>query len=140
MGVHDSGGVQRAGLGQDVFHAAANLTNRGDYCTLILDRAGRILSCGNPAERMLGDSQVRLVGRRISEFVSGLFLEGSSPSFTARYLVYLCSDGDWRRFDAVDACGRAIAVELNLARMASSGSEKDMFLLNLRRSEPANHA
>lgn len=140
MAVQGSSGLQAAALKQDVFHAAANLVNRGDYCTLILDRVGRILSCGTPAERLLGDSQARLLGRHISEFVSGLFRDGSSPSFTARYLVYLCSDGDWRRFDAVDASGRAFAVELILARMASKGSDKEMFLLNLRRSEHLKHA
>ncbi len=120
---------------QDVFHAAANFVNRGDYCTLILDRLGRILSCGTPAERIFGASQVRLVGRLISDFVAGLFLNGSSPSYCARYLVYLCADGEWRKFEAKDAAGREFTVELNLARMASVSPEREMFLLNVRRPE-----
>ncbi|MFH1872265.1 MAG: PAS domain S-box protein [Pseudomonadota bacterium] len=124
-----------AGATQDVFHAAANFVNRGDYCTLILDRLGRILSCGTPAERIFGASQVRLVGRLISDFVAGLFLNGSSPSYCARYLVYLCADGEWRKFEAKDAAGRAFTVELNLARMASVSPEREMFVLNVRRPE-----
>lgn len=120
---------QQAGATQDVFHAAANFVNRGDYCTLILDRLGRILSCGTPADRIFGASQ----GRLISDFVAGLFLNGSSPSYCARYLVYLCADGEWRKFAAKDAAGRAFTVELNLARMVSVSPEREMFLLNVRR-------
>ncbi|WP_310452733.1 hypothetical protein [Sulfuritalea sp.] len=126
---------QQAGATQDIFHAAANFANRGDYCTLILDRLGRILSCGTPAERIFGASQVRLVGRLISDFIAGLFLNGSSPSYCARYLVYLCADGEWRKFEAKDAAGRAFTIELNLARMASVSPEREMFLLNVRRPE-----
>jgi len=126
---------QQAGATQDIFHAAANFVNRGDYCTLILDRLGRILSCGTPAERIFGAGQVGLVGRLISDFIAGLFLNGSSPSYCARYLMYLCADGEWRKFEAKDAAGRAFAVELNLARMASVSPEREMFLLNVRRPE-----
>ncbi|MDP1612910.1 MAG: hypothetical protein Q8M11_17795 [Sulfuritalea sp.] len=131
---------QQAGAKQDIFHAAANFVHRDDYCTLILDRLGRILSCGAPAERIFGASQVRLVGRFISDFVVGLFLDGSSPSYSARYLVYLCADGEWRRFEARDAAGQPLAVELNLARVATVSPDREMFLLNVRRPErPTGH-
>ena len=114
-------------------HAAANLVNGAQYGTLILDRLGRILSCGAPAEKIFGASQVRLVGRWISEFIGDLFLAGSSPSYNARYLVYLCADGEWRKFEARDADGQGFKVELNLSRVTTDGHE--MFLLNLRRPE-----
>jgi len=127
---------QDADSKQDIFDAAANFVRRGDYGTLILDRMGRILSCGAPAERIFGASQVRLVGKLISDFVAGLFLGGSSPSYNARYLVYLSADGKWRKFEARDASGQAFAVELNLARMATNNAEREMFLLNVRRPEP----
>ncbi|MBI3095276.1 MAG: hypothetical protein HYY97_10435 [Rhodocyclales bacterium] len=126
---------QQADATQDIFHAAANFVNRGEYCTLILDRLGRILSCGTPAERIFGAGQVGLVGRLISDFIAGLFLNGSSPSYSARYLMYLCADGEWRKFEAKDVTGRAFTVELNLARMASVSPEREMFLLNVRRPE-----
>ncbi|MDZ4253965.1 MAG: hypothetical protein U1A72_15455 [Sulfuritalea sp.] len=126
---------QQAGATQDIFYAAANYVNQDDYCTLILDRLGRILSCGTPAERIFGSGQVRLVGRVISDFIAGLFLNGSSPSYCARYLMYLCADGEWRKFEAKDAAGQAFTVELNLARMASVSPEREMFLLNVRRPE-----
>lgn len=135
MGGQIPAGLQQVEPTQDMFHAAENFERTGDYCTLILDRQGRILSCGTPAERIFGASQVRLIGKLISDFVSGLLVGGSSPSFTARYLVYLCADGEWRRYEARDAGGQAFAVELNLARVASSGADRELFLLNVRRPE-----
>ena len=130
---HSSAAEQQAGSKQDVTHAVANLANKDDYGTLILDRLGRILSCGAPAEKIFGASQVRLMGRRISEFIAGLFLAGSSPSYNARYLVYLCADGEWRTFAATDADGQGFAVEINLSRVMTDGQE--IFLLNVRRPE-----
>lgn len=123
--------LRQAESKQDMTDAVANFVNRGEYGTLILDRVGRILSCGEPAEKIFRASQVRLMGRRISEFIAGLFLAGSSPSYNARYLVYLCADGEWRKFEATDADGQGFAVELNLSRMMTDGQE--MFLLNVRR-------
>lgn len=136
MGGQSATVQQEAESKQDIFHAAANFAKRGEYGTLILDRLGRILSCGTPAERIFGASQVRLIGHPISDFVAGLFLGGSSPSYNARYLVYLCADGEWRKFEARDAAGQAFTVELNLARMATESPEREMFLLNVRRQEP----
>lgn len=135
MDGHNATARQQVGTTQDIFHAAANFVNRGDYCTLILDRVGRILSCGTPAERIFGAGQVRLAGRLISDFIAGLFLNGSSPSYCARYLMYLCADGEWRKFEAKDSDGQAFTVELNLARMATVSPEREMFLLNVRRPE-----
>ena len=135
---HGSPVLHEAGSKQDLLDATANFVNRGDYGTLILDRSGRILSCGAPAERMFGASHVRLMGRWISEFIAGLFLAGSSPSYSARYLVYLCADGEWRKFEAKDAAGQEFTVELNLSRMATDGQE--IFLLNVRRPEMTTHS
>ena len=134
MGAQFSAGLEQAEP-EDIFHAAATFERRDDCGTLILDRVGRILSCGTPAERMFGASQVRLIGNLISDFVAGLFLGGSSPSYNARYLVHLCADGQWRKYEARDADGQAFAVELNLAHMATPGSDHEMFLLNVRRPE-----
>lgn len=103
--------------------------------TLLLDRVGRILSCGEPAARLLAASQASLIGRWISDFIAGLFLAGSSPSYRARYLGYLCADDAWRRFPAVDGNGQPLLVDINLARMASGNSAREIFLLNLRRPD-----
>lgn len=121
---------------QDVFHAVANFEKRDDYGTLILDRLGRIVSCGTPAERIFASSRVRLIGRLISDFVVGLLLGGNSPSFNTRYLVHLCADGQWRKYEARDGAGEVFALELNLARMITAGEDREMFLLNMRRPEP----
>lgn len=136
MGAQITAGLQQADSEQDIFQAAATFERRGDYGTLILDRVGRILSCGTPAERIFGANRVRLMGNLISDFVGGLFLGGSSPSYNARYLVHLCADGQWHKYEARDAGGQAFAVELNLARLATTaGSDSEMFLLNVRRPE-----
>ena len=114
----------------EIIDAAANF-DAGEYCTLILDRAGRIVSCGAAAERMFAASQIRLIGRWIHELIAGLFRSESSPSYSARYMVYLCSDGEWRKFEARDEGGRRFGVELNLSRIVTDGEE--MLLLNVRR-------
>ena len=112
-------------------HAAASLVSDGEHGTLMIDCMGRILSCGAPAERLFDASQARLIGRQISDFITGLLLGGTSPSYRARYLVYLCADGDWRQFEARDAHGRAFSVELSVSQMMANGQE--IFLLTVRR-------
>ncbi|MCX7149676.1 MAG: PAS domain-containing protein [Rhodocyclales bacterium] len=129
--------LQQAASKPDMIHAGANLVNGALHGTLVLDRLGRILSCGAPAEKIFGASQVRLVGRWISEFIGGLFLAGSSPSYNTRYLVYLCADGEWRKFEARDADGQGFEVELNLPRVMTD--EQEIFLLNLRGPEDDTH-
>lgn len=133
MDIRGMGERQESSSSQDAFRAAANCAKRSDYCTLILDSLGRILSCGTPAERIFGLSQARLIGRPVSDFVAGLFLKDSSPSYSARYLGYLCSDREWRKFEAKDGDGQTFHVDLNLARMATHGPEREMYLVNLRR-------
>ncbi|MCF8151001.1 MAG: PAS domain S-box protein [Sulfuritalea sp.] len=117
-------------------HAEATLAGHGETGRLILDRLGRILSCGSPAERIFGANQVRLIGKRISEFIAGFGLSEHSPSFNQRYLVYLCADNAWRKFEATDSDGHRIAVELNLARVNTGGEE--MFLLSVRLDDAKN--
>lgn len=127
---HDPGLAQPAEPKPDMFRVAAN--HHGEYGTLIVDRVGRILSCGVPAENIFKAGHSRLVGRQIPEFIDGLFLAGSSPSYSARHLVFLCSDGEWRRFQATDAHGNRFPLELNLSRIVTDGQE--MFLVNVRRA------
>lgn len=105
------------------------------HAALVLDRLGRILSCGEPAARLLAASQASLIGRWISDFISGMFRVGSSPSYCARYLGHLCADDAWRRFPAVDDNGQPLLVDINLARLASGHSPREIFLLNLRRQD-----
>lgn len=131
----DSSTRQQVGAKPGVFEVAAAIANGNEYGTLILDSQGRIRSCGATAEEMLGESQLLLSGRRISTFIADLLLGGNSPSYSARYLVYLCAEGEWRKFEAMDARGQVFAVELNLSRMFANGQE--VFLLCMRRPEEA---
>lgn len=128
-----SSGAQRATSRQDLFRVAANLPNKDEYGTLILDRAGRIISCGTPAAHIFGAPRDRMVGRCISDFVVGLFPASNSPSYRARHLVHLCNHGDWRTFAAMEGNGQRFMVELNIARMVTDGQE--IFVLNVRRSD-----
>ena len=137
MDAQSSAGLQQAESKQKLVDAAANFVNRGDYGTLILDRLGRILSCGAPAERIFRTNQTRLIEHLISDFVAGLFPGESSPDDQQTCLVDWCVDGEWRRFVARDPGGLAFAVELKLVRMATPSPDREMFLLNVRRPAPA---
>lgn len=132
MDGESSAAAERTVAQRDLFRSAANLVSRDAYGTLILDRAGRIRSCGEPAEHMFRASQVRLIGRQISEFIAGLHPEGRSPSYSARYLAYLCASGEWRKYDAKDIDGRTFAIELKMSQMVTEG--RDMFLLTMRKA------
>lgn len=136
MGAQSSAEPRQAASKQDLVAAAANFVNRGDYGTLILDRQGRILSCGIPAERIFRTNQLRLIEHLISDFVAGLFPGESSPGEQQACLLDSCVDGEWRRFVARDAEGQAFAVELKLVRIGTPSPEREMFLLNVRRPEP----
>lgn len=118
-------------------HAAADLATSGGYGTLILDRFGRIVSCGVAATIIFGEGQTRLAGREISEFIAGLFLPGASPSCCGPHLGYLCADDDWRRYEATDATGRRFVVQAMLSRMSFDGEldGEELFLLTVRRPE-----
>lgn len=110
-------------------HGAAGL----EHCqvaTLILDRMGRIASCGEAVEAIFSETQSSLIGRGIAELIGGLCLGGTSPSYTSRYLDYLSGDGNWRRFEVRDAVGDRFPVEIKLAPIASEGQR--LFLLNIR--------
>jgi len=113
--------------------AAASPVEGDELGVLLLDRLGRIVSCGEPAERIFGADQSRLIGRHIQEFIVGLFVGGTSPSYNARYLVYLCGNCEWRVFDARDVGGHPFKLALNLSQTVTDGRE--IFLVNVRRSE-----
>ena len=128
----DPGRLQPAEPERDLFQVAATLANADEYGTLIVDRVGRIISCGMPVEQIFGVRHAHLVGRHMPEFIDGVFLNGSSPSYSARHLVFLCSDGEWRTFQATDAQGVRFALEVNLSRIVTDGQE--MYLVNVRRA------
>lgn len=108
---------------------AANLM-QAQFCTFILDRMGRIVSCGEPSERIFLEISSRLTGRGIADFIDGLCLGGTSPSYSARYVDHLCAETEWRRFAARDASGQRFFVELKLSPIVAEGER--LFLLNLR--------
>lgn len=114
-----------------MFLAAANFDNRDDYGTLILDRMGSIVSCGEPAGQIFGISHVRMVGRYIQDFVEGLFLGVTSPGFNERFIAYLCTQDKWRELDAKDARNHRFPVEVNLSKIVAE--HRELLLLNVRR-------
>lgn len=100
------------------------------FATFILDRMGRIVSCGEPGERIFAESPSRMIGRGIAEFIDGLCLSGTSASYNARYLEHLCAELAWRKYPARDVTGQRFFVELNLVAIVADGQR--LFLLNLR--------
>ena len=131
---------ERIALEQWASGVVPGFRKRKDASTLVLDQFGRILSCSTSAERIFGTSQVGMLGRTISDFISGVFHAGSSPSYSARHLVYLCAGGDWCRFEARDASGQSFPIEVSLARMASINTGRDMYLMDVRQLVPAQAA
>lgn len=123
--------LQQTGIEKDVLRVAANLAGKEEFGTLILDRLGRIRSCGAPAEKIFGTGQVRMTGRPVSDFIKGLHLADGSPSYSARYLGYLGVCAEWRRFEAKNVAGIGFTVEVKLSRTVLDG--EDVFLLNVHR-------
>ncbi|MCK9381681.1 MAG: hypothetical protein M0P95_11555 [Sulfuritalea sp.] len=123
--------LQETGSTRGMFARAANLATELECGTLVLDRGGKILGCGEFAEEIFRTSPARLLGRRISDFIAGLSLGRSSPSYSARYLDYLCTNGEWHKFDAKDAGGQRFTVELILSHGVAEGRE--VFFLTARR-------
>lgn len=118
---------------RDMHLSMAALANGTECGTMTLDSFGRILGCCVTAEQIFGANRGNLVGRRVSDLIAGLFRGGSSPSYGARYLIYLSATRGWHIFEATDTVGRPFAVGLNLIRTQVSGRE--MFVLSLRRLE-----
>ena len=108
----------------------------GDLGTVMLDSLGRILSCGEPVEKLFGLRSFELMGRWISDFIAGLLHEGRSPSYDARYLAHLCRTDGWHEFRARNEAGTAFMVELYLSRIVTCSQE--IFLLYVRRSGEAS--
>lgn len=118
---------------RDMRLSTVALANSTECSTLTLDSFGRIRGCCAAAEQIFGANRGNLVGRRVSDLIAGLSRGGISPSYDARYLVYLSATSGWHRFEATDTAGRRFAVELNLFRTLEDGRE--MFILSLRRPE-----
>jgi len=116
--------LQQPELEQYMLRVAAKPVTTLENAAVILDRAGRILSCGVPAEKLFGANRAQLAGRWISELISCFLREGSSPGYGAKYLVELCADDKWRRVEAKDAGGRELEVELRLSQMNASNEDR----------------
>ncbi len=101
--------------------------------SLLLDRQGRVLSCGAPTEKLFGASHQQLMGRDISSLIGDLLPGACRVGDDASYIDHLCADGEWRSFAAQDVGGHPFAVELKLSPMVASHQE--IFLLNVRRLE-----
>jgi PAS domain-containing protein len=112
-------------------HVTWILSGRDECATLIADDLGRICGCGSAVEDIFGASRNRLLGRRTSEFIAGLFRDGISPNDNAKYLAHLCAGSQWRQFAATDARGYEFAVEIRVSRRIAEG--KGFLFLDLRR-------
>ena len=132
MYTHYAGTLEQGGLNPNA-SSAVKQTGSSECDSFKFDRMGKIVGCGTAAEHIFEANRIQLLGRRISKFIAGLHLGRSSPSFNARYLIHLCADGEWRKFEARTAKGNAFAVELNLSRVVTNGQE--VFVLNLRPPE-----
>jgi len=111
-------------------HGAAK---EGDCGTLILDELGNILSCGIAAGKLFGGNLSDHMGKPISTLIPGFSLHNTSQSYNARYFAHLCTEGGWRKFDAIDVLGHEFPIEINLSLVESKA--QGVFLLNVRRQK-----
>lgn len=102
-----------------------------DYSTLVLDRQGRVRSCGESAEHMFRTRQSRLVGRLAADLIPSLFPKTNSRSDRAKHLALEAKDGAWHHHQIIDAEGCEFDVELCVSCIATDGQE--IFLVNVHR-------
>ena len=103
----------------------------GECGTLILDEVGHIRSCGTAAGKLFGGNLSDHMGKPISTLIPCFALHNTSQSYNARYFAHLCTDGGWRRFNAIDVLGREFPIEINLSLVETK--TQGIFLLNVRR-------
>jgi PAS domain S-box-containing protein len=97
------------------------------YGTLVLDRHGRIVSCGEAAARLLGERANCLRGRDVADFVGGLSLGGTSARYRSAYLDYLAANTAWRGLEVQDHDGRSFVRWFRLSPIVAEGQR--LFLL-----------
>ena len=126
-------GKDSAAPAETLLRQAAVMAGNGDYCTLLLDGVGTILSGGTAAGRLFGGELDGFVGKPVSALISGFGLSAASLSYSARHIAYLCAEGGWLRFTAVDVRGGTFPVDISLSRVRSDG--QDLVLMNLHRAD-----
>ena len=121
---------QRMAKTLDAVPVSADKEQQAGLCTLVLDAGGIIVACSDGMAQMFGASDSMFPGDKIWSLIPGILRSYSSPSYNGRYLVYLSSQQEWRRFHAVDLMGQRFIVELAVSRTYTDG--RPMFLLKLR--------
>ena len=109
---------------------AANLTDGNDSGVLILDEQGRICAYELAAVTLFGNTEGQLLGRRISELVVGILVDGDSPDDDAKRLRRLCAANEWRQYEGLDWYGRPIAVTIHLSNMVVD--DREVFVLDFQ--------
>ena len=102
-----------------------------DYSTLILDRFGRIRSCGESAASMFHMDRERLVGLSAADLIPDLFENSAPRDYRTRQLADLARDSSWRPSQITDSDGYSYAVDLCLSCVETKGEE--FFLAHLHR-------
>ena len=121
---------RRVAAAERAWHASMATQQRADCGTLVLDGRGVIVRCSDAARRMFGGKLCDLEGNAIFAFVTDLTPSDTSPSYNARYMAYLSTEGNWHSFQAVDVFGQRFGLEIAMSRM--SADDHDLLLLNLR--------
>ncbi len=121
---------QSEGRSHNEESATANPSGDGDRGILILDEQGRICAYELAAATLFGNSEGRLLGRRISELVVGILVDGDSPDGDAKRLRRLCAANEWRQYEGLDWYGRLFAVTIHLSSMVVD--DREVFVLDFQ--------
>ena len=112
----------------------APLATRGaDYGTVVLDRLGRIVSCGGATARLFGESAERLRGRDVAEFAYGISLGGTSARYRVGYLDYLAARPDWQAIAVRNREGGGFTAWFRVSSIVAEGQR--LFLIVIRGPE-----
>lgn len=98
---------------------------------LVLDDQGIVVGCSAMAATILARSVSSIEGATISSLIADVTTGGASRGCDVRDLACMSRNRKWRRFDAMDADGDSIAVEIRLSKISLNGRDIG-FLMKLR--------
>ncbi len=123
-------GYAASSMSQPLSGVAQFVSKETGYATMVLDRHGRIVSCGDAAARILGERASRLNGQNAADFILGLSLGGTSARYRSGYLDYLAVHSNWREFVVSDSEGASQVAWFKLSPVVAE--DQRLFLLAMR--------
>jgi PAS domain-containing protein len=104
-----------------------------EFGVLVINGVGTVVRCNDAAISLFEGWPGEIEGMPVSALLPEIATSDSSPSYNMRYIAFLISDGNWRRFRAMDIFHRPFPLDVAASKI--SNTSDDQFLLYLRRPE-----